>query len=302
MSGSIEVLSPGLFATVQDLGRPGYGAIGVSACGAADPVALRVGNRLVGNAEGAAALEMTLVGGSFRFGSNAVIALAGAALERAPMWTSFEIGAGEVLRCGRMASGARTYLCVRGGIAAPLVLGSASTHVPSGIGGGPLRRGDVLDIGPACEGWSPRRVRRSALEALAARKTLRVTPGPQHALFGGADVLTASSWRVTEECDRLGLRLAGPAIAGSGGGHMTTEGVSLGAIQVPANGQPIILFVDQQTTGGYPVIANVISADLPSVGQLRPGDEVRFVMVSFEEARRLLFEREALLRSEELLW
>lgn len=283
----IRVESPGLLTTVQDLGRPGYAHQGVSASGSADSLALRVGNRLLGNDEDAPALEMTLVGGAFFFEANAVVALTGSDFG-ALLWKPFGVDAGETLRLGPTRAGARCYLCVRGGIEAPYVLGSASTHVMSGLGGRPLKKGDTLAIGPEPDGeplWD-------GIEWNADRLApLRVTPGPQADWFkGGLDGLV---YQVKEESNRMGLRLRGPKILQRTPREMLTEGVSLGAIQVPPDGEPVILFVEHQTTGGYPKIANVISADLWQVGQLRPRDEVRFETVSIEKAIELLREQEA---------
>jgi len=328
----IEVLSPGLLTTVQDLGREGFGPMGVSPSGAADPIALRIGNRLVGNAEGAAALEMTLLGGTFAFPQGAVGALAssdfGATLDGVaiPSWTSFEVKPGQRLRLGPTRTGARCYLCVRGGLAVELFLGSASTHLLSGLGGHEgraLRKGDVLKIGDAVSSsrtdtlaCSPapsnprdpssligRKVAPIILERLALRKTLRVTPGPQSDWFSKTVQRTFynATYRVSQEANRMGLRLEGPAIPGGSHGEMISEGVSLGAIQIAAGGLPIILFVEQQTTGGYAKIANVISADLHSLGQLRPRDEIRFGSVSFDTALKLLIEQEKLLACEDLI-
>jgi antagonist of KipI len=324
---SIDVLSPGLLTTVQDLGREGFAPMGVSPSGAADPIALRIGNRLVDNSEGAAGLEMTLLGGAFQFQGACIAALTGsdfgATLDGAPVhaWTSFEIKSGQELRLGPTRSGARCYLCVSGGIAVKPFLGSASTHLLSGLGGHEgraLRKGDVVKIGAATEAGEERtgksarsiekvrdskRARKVApkvLERLEPRKTLRVTPGPQSDWFTKVSqkVFYANTYRVTEEANRMGLRLDGTPLPEGAHGEMISEGVSLGAIQIAAGGLPIILFVEQQTTGGYAKIANVISADLSSLGQLRPRDEIRFELVSFETARKLLIEQEKLLASD----
>jgi antagonist of KipI len=325
----IQVQAPGLLTAVQDLGREGFGPMGVSPSGAADPIALRIGNRLVGNAEGAAALEMTLLGGTFAFPEGAVLALSGsdfgAMLDEKPveLWTSFEARAGQTLRLGPTRSGARSYMCVQGGIAAKDFLGSASTHLLSGLGGHEgraLRKGDVVKIGEASGSYRKRTLAVKALERLSARKTLRVTPGPQGDWFPEASrrLFYSCAFRVAEETNRMGIRLQGEAIPMSpgdarqretgrnacptvGAGEMISEGVPLGAVQVPEGGLPIILFVEQQTTGGYAKIANVISADLSSLGQLRPRDEVRFERVDWETARSLLIEQERLLASEELI-
>ena len=306
----IQVQAPGLLTTVQDLGREGFGPIGVSPSGAADPISLRLGNRLVGNAESAAGLEMTLLGGTFLFPQGAILALTGsdfgATLDGAAvaLGRSFEVAPRQTLRLGPTRLGARCYLCLRGGIAVPTFLRSASTHILSGLGGfdgRPLREGDVLRIGSATNLFRKRAIAPQISERFSSRKILRVTPGPQvdwfpesslHSFYEGA-------YRVGEQSNRMGLRLEGTPVAPRQTGEMITEGVSLGAVQVPAGGLPIILFVDQQTTGGYPKIANVISADLHRVGQLRPRDEIRFEQVAFETARSLLIEQEQLLASEE---
>jgi len=309
---TIEVQAPGLLTTVQDLGREGFGPMGVSPSGAADAVSLRLANRLVGNAEGAAGLEMTLVGGAFRFPQGAVIALSGSDFgatldgEAVGLWASVQVQPGGILRMGATRSGARCYLCVQGGIAVQPLLGSASTHVLSSLGGfqgRALRRGDVLRIGPAKDPFRKRTVTPRALDSLSPRRVLRVTAGPQSDWFSESSqrAFYASAYRVAEESNRMGLRLEGSPVAADSVREMVTEGVPLGAVQVPASGQPIILFVEQQTTGGYPKIANVISADLHSVGQLRPRDEIRFERVEFETAQSLLREQETLIAWEKLI-
>lgn len=281
---------------MQDLGRPGYAHLGISASGAADAPSLRAGNLLVGNAEGAAALEMTLAGGTFEFESGARAALTGADFDAdAPMWQAFEVKPGERLRCGRARSGARCYLCVSGGIDVPPVLGSASTHLLTGIGGfegRALKRDDLLRLGRTKQSGRPAPV---LSRRPRPHPALRVTRGTQADWFDLGEFCRAA-WQVKEDSDRMGLRLRGPALDRHAG-HMLTEGVPLGAVQVPPDGQPIILFVEHQTTGGYPKIANVISADLHAVGQLRPRDEARFEEVSIETALSLLREQEEWLHS-----
>ena len=285
----IRILSPGLQSTVQDLGRFGYAHYGVSASGAADALALRAGNLLVGNAENAAAVEMALSGATFEFEAPAVVALTGSDFgAELPLWTAVEIAAGTKIECRATRSGARCYLSVRGGIAVPKVMGSASVHVMTGVGGRPLRKGDVLPIGDAVV-RKPRRAAATGAPEFARGGLLRVTAAPQADWFGGE--LYTAEYTVAEESNRMGLRLRGPAIP-SRPGHMLTEGVALGAIQVPPDGQPIILFVEHQTTGGYPKPANVISADFWRLGQLRPRDEVRFEQVTIEAALDLLRDQE----------
>jgi antagonist of KipI len=317
---TIQVQAPGLLTTVQDLGRQGFGPLGVSPSGAADPISLRVGNRLVGNHEGAAGLEMMLLGGTFIFPQGAIVALTGsdfgAALDDVSLnaGTSVEVRPGQTIRLGPTNSGARCYLCVQGGISVKPFLASSSTHILSGLGGfagRTLRKGDVVRIGSATEPFYRRTIASAVSEHLWRRKVLRVTAGPQADWFSESSLRSfyASTYRVGEQSNRMGLRLEsglergleGASVSRRSASEMITEGVSLGAIQVPTGGSPIILFVEQQTTGGYPKIANVISADLHRVGQLRPRDEIRFEQVTFEAARSLLMEQEKLLSSKELI-
>jgi len=310
---SLVVESPGLLTTVQDLGRVGFGPLGVSPSGAADPVALRLGNLLVGNEPGAAALEMTLVGGSFVFPEGAVIALTGADFGAAmnsqavEMWTPHAVLPGTKLTLGPTRDFARCYLTIAGGIHVTPFLGSASTHLLSGLGGfdgRALRKGDVLRLGAPERKISKRRISQVALHSLKPRKVLRVTEGPQSEQFSteAKQSFFHTTFQVSEESDRLGLRLEGAALTINKGGEMITEGVPLGAIQVTPSGQPIVLFVEQQTTGGYPKIANVIGVDLHRLGQLRPRVEIRFERASLAVARSLWIEQERLLNSSEHLF
>jgi antagonist of KipI len=323
----IRVIAPGMESTVQDLGRFGWAHFGVSASGAADALALRAGNLLVGNAENAAGLEMTLVGAELEFESAAVIALTGSDFGSGfPLWAPIEIRAGERVRFAATRSGARCYVAVRGGIEGPKIMGSASAHLTTGVGGGRLRKGDVLAIGDGAI-RRPRKAARgfpswnsasgpwqkSGQSAAAedskevliaawdspgllprAPAILRATPGPQADWFG--EEIYCNAYTVSEESNRMGLRLRGPVLTGAGG-HMISEGVPLGAVQVPPDGQPIILFVEHQTTGGYPKPANVISADFWRLGQMRPRDEIRFECVTIDQALRFLQEQEEWLYS-----
>jgi antagonist of KipI len=307
------VESAGLQTTVQDFGREGYGVLGVSASGAADAVALRLGNLLLENAAGTPALEMTLTGGTFLFPEGAVICLAGAnfgaQVDGKPleMWRPHAILPGKTLVLGATRDFARCYLCVAGGIGVVDFLGSASTHVLSGMGGWegrPLRKGDALQIGRLEKNIRRKKLKTGVLDELKPKKTLRVTRGPQFDLFAeeARKALESGEFVVSEESNRMGLRLDGPRLAARGNVEMISEGVPLGAIQVTPSGQAIILFVEQQTTGGYPKIANVIGADLHCVGQLRPRDAIRFEEVSLAEARVLWIEQQKLLGSEERLF
>ncbi len=303
---TISVAKPGLFTTVQDLGRYGYAHLGISPGGAADPLSFRIGNLLIGNDENAPALEMTLLGATLEFEERAVIALTGAHCEckvgsaKVPANAAFELPAGAILQCGNMTGGARGYLSVQGGFDIPLVMGSASTFVPGHFGGFRGRRlqtGDVLSVRQHGS-FHVQLLRPGALDSLRALRPLRVTKGAQQDWFepGAFQSLFSSTYIVKEQSDRTGLRLKGEIVRPREQSELLTDGIPLGAIQVPQDGQPIVLFVDQQTTGGYPKIANVIAADVHRVGQLRPRDEVRFVEVSIAEAIQALDEQERWLR------
>jgi antagonist of KipI len=298
--GTIQVLHPGLFTTVQDLGREGRGSLGVSASGASDPLSLRVGNRLVGNEDGAAALEMTLRGATLRFEEDALVALAGAPMPGLPAWTATRVRAGETLSFGVAPWGARAFLCVAGGIAVPPVLGSRSTHVASGLGGmkgRAVHAGDRIPLGvprgPARESGLAS-VAQERLEAALRRPALRAVAGPREA----SEALWASAYSVTDRSDRMGIRLRGPAALPPEPAGRVTEGTVPGAVQVPPDGQPILLLADRPPTGGYPVVACVATVDLPCAGQLRPHSSVRFERVTGEAARHALAERERWLDEE----
>jgi antagonist of KipI len=305
---AVRITDPGLQTTVQDLGRPGLSHIGVARSGAADTLSLRIGNRLVGNPDAAAALEMTLRGGEYLFEQDGLVAVTGApapielrgaaASARAvPMWRAAHIRAGERLVIGPTSRGARGYLCIAGGIDTEPVLGSRATHLASGIGGldgRALSVGDVLPIG-APRADAPHTPSKLDVFEDLFLDTLRVTPGPHVSLAGGVQALTHTDFTVSASSDRMGVRLEGPRLHAAARGRMITEGMPDGAIQVPESGQPIILLPDRPTTGGYPVIACIASVDLPACGQLRPWQRIRFELITIDEARRLYQEREALL-------
>lgn len=298
----LHIIHPGTLATVQDLGRAGFASMGVPVGGAADSISLRLGNRLVGNPDGAAAVEFSLSGGHVRFERDAIIAITGIDDRgesvrpeidgvAAPMWTALHVPAGEEIRLGAFGVGARAYLCVRGGIDTPPVLGSRSTHCAGGLGGldgRALRAGDRL---PVCnETPRPRRVLaasvRATVQLALRRQRLRMVPGP----FADGlpvpldDLCGRDIWTVSGHSDRVGVRIQGREMVVAGSGSMITEGVTHGTIQAPGGGLWIILGPDGPTTGGYPIVGTVIGADLPALGQLRPRDRVRLVPCSVAEA------------------
>lgn len=296
MSGMlIEVIRPGLCDLVMDAGRPGWGRMGVPAGGAADPAALAAANRLVGNRPDAPALEIVGQGPQLHFPRGGVIALTGAPFRAARAaglvagWNqTLVLAAEEILRLGEPVQGYRCWLAVRGGLAVVPVLGSASTLPQAGWGGHagrPLRMGDRL-FGEAAEGGV--HLLRARPPGCDASAPLRVVAGPQTAAFtdAGLAAFFGGSFRVDAASDRRGIRLMGPPVTGTGM-NLPTQGVLPGAIQVPPDGQPIILGWDGPVTGGYPVVATVVHADLPRLAQLRPGEAVRFATVSVEAARAI---------------
>lgn len=292
----IEVLRAGFLTTVQDLGRPGFEHLGVSPAGVADPLSARVANLLVGNSECDAVLECTGFGPRLQFLTDAWIAVCGGTFEcNVAMWQSVQVHAGFILDMGRALEGFRCCVAVCGGVRAERYLGSASVHLSSGLGK-PVARGDSLDVAVTRSGM--KRLIRVGVPLVRGR--VRVTLGPDAQEFSSVEMFRffSQDWRVTQESSRQGIRLEGVEILSApSAGVRGSEGVSLGAVQVFRDGHPAILFVDSQTTGGYPVIANVISADQFEVAQMRPGSRVRFEPVGFDEARRALLEQEEWIQS-----
>lgn len=299
----VTVLRPGLFTTVQDRGRWGYQSSGVPVSGAMDPVAHRIANAVVGNPPAAATLEATLVGPELRFGDATTIAIAGADLSATvdatsvPMETAVRCRPGSILRFGQRRAGARAYVAFDGGIDVPLVLGSRSTHLLSnmgGVAGRALRAGDILPLGPPVD---PPVVRRRSAEPPRSTATrLRVLAGPQREFFEdeALELLQRTRFTVGSESDRVGYRLhADVAIPHADERVMISDATFSGAVQVPASGQPILLMADRQTTGGYPQIAVVITADLSKAAQLAPGDGVEFELCSPAQAISALLEQES---------
>jgi biotin-dependent carboxylase-like uncharacterized protein len=339
----IEVIRPGPLATVQDLGRPGYGHLGVPRSGAADVASLRLANQLVGNPDGAAGIEFTLGRATLSFpcgarvavtgapvrltvepgtpevaddgpgstasdvtggtasgmtGSTASGVTGGAAARDMPYGSAFEVPAGSVLRVGAPAAGVRSYLAVRGGVGVPPVLGSRSADLRSGLGPAALRPGDVLPVGDErTAATQPTATPATVMPATVMPATvmpvtvmpvtgepavLHVVPGPRDDWFAPDALreLCAGTYVVTPASDRTGLRLDGPALPFAGRGELLSEGVVTGGLQVPHGGRPILLLADHPVTGGYPVIATVVSNDIGLAAQLRPGGKLRFALAA----------------------
>ena len=298
---SLEILRAGLQTSIQDLGRFGAAHLGISASGASDNLAMRIGNLIVGNPENTTAIEMTLTGDTVLFHSDAFIALAGSIFKidldekPFPFWSGTYIQAGQVLTIGSTLNGARCYLCVRGGLQVKKIINSASTHLTSGMGGlngGILKKGDQITFGNLGHVMQP--IKNMENYPFTNTATIRATKGLQWDWFDNQNrkLFFEKGYQVSTLSNRMGLRLSGQSIFSSKGSEIITEGMPLGAIQIPGDGQPILSFVEHQTTGGYPKLANVISADLYKVGQLKPGDQFKFQLIDFPEAEKARLEQE----------
>lgn len=293
----IEVLDGGLLTTVQDTGRFGYQRYGVPVSGAMDLLALRAANRLAGNEDEAAALEITLLGPRLRFLASTSFALAGAdlgaTLDGRPVssWETLTASAGQTLAFGSVRDGVRAYLAISGGIEVPPVLGSRSTYTRSKLGGlkgRALTAGDVLAVGKngAVIDATRRHLPAGGRPKYGHEHRLRVVLGPQDDRFTDAGLLTffCSGYTVTGQSDRMGCRLSGPTIEHKSGPDIVSDGSPFGGVQVAGDGMPIVLMADRGTAGGYTKIATVIGADIGRLAQAAPGDTVRFEAVSIEEA------------------
>lgn len=297
MIPTLDVVSPGLLTTIQDLGRFGYQRFGVSPAGAVDGLALQVANALVGNELSEAALEMTLQGATIEIAATtARLAFAGdfaIMIDGIPAqaWRSHLLHRGQTFAVGRARSGFRGYLAVAGGLAISPELGSRATHlraVLGGLDGRELRRGDRL---PLCAEAPPQGIERTLAEAdiPLPRDPIRVVLGPQADYFDAnamSDFFSAT-YTVTASADRMGIRLSGPPIRHVRGFDVISDAVVTGSIQVPGSGEPIVMLAERQTTGGYPKLATVIGADLRQVAQSPPGAKLRFAPVELAEAQSL---------------
>lgn len=320
---SIRILRPGLLTTIQDTGRFGYQQQGVIVSGAMDAFALRIANLLVGNAEDEAALEITLMGPSLRFEADLLISICGGNLSPAvdgnpvPLWRPVYVRSGTTLEFGACRTGARAYLAVSGGFDVPIVMRSRSTYLRAGIGGfegRALQEGDVLRAGvPSAPAtlYMTRLAGRTGscpfhaadwfvggelLPVYAPNPSIRVIRGHEFGRFAAESqaLFLSGGYQVTPQSDRMGYRLKGPVLKlkESEEGEMLSEAVSFGTVQVPSDGNPIILMADCQTIGGYPKIAQVATVDLPVLAQVKPGETIRFAEISVQEAERLYLKRE----------
>ncbi|MFS0687984.1 biotin-dependent carboxyltransferase family protein [Sporosarcina sp. 179-K 8C2 HS] len=316
---SVTVLHPGLLTSIQDLGRYGSQKFGVIVSGAMDSYSLRLANLLVGNEEDEGALEITLFGTTLRFEEDHLIAITGGDFlatidgEPAPTWRPIFVRQGSVLQFKSAVNGCRAYVAFAGGFAVPEIMGSKSTYLRAALGGfqgRAIQKGDRLKCGELSElnrlfiqrlekreanfTWS---LNYNALINLQQAQTLRIIRGTEFDRFdkNSQRTLFNEPYTLTTQADRMGYRFEGPPLSLAEQFELLSEGVTYGTIQVPSSGQPIILMADRQTTGGYPKIGQVITADLPCLAQLQPTAKIRFKEVSLEEAENELLKNERII-------
>lgn len=296
----IRIVDAGAQTTVQDRGRRGQLRYGIPPSGPMDVRSFLLANRLVGNADTAAALECTVLGPRFEARAACAVAVTGAAMPvtvngaEAPRWTTLHLRPGDVVRLGPSARGVRSYVAFSGGVDVPLVLGSRSTYLRGrlgGLDGRGLRKDDELRLFPAALP-AIRRVSEAAVASLGAGDGIRVVLGPQADRFtpDGIAAFLGGEYEMLPQSDRMGARLRGPRIAHTRGHDIISDGIALGSVQVPGDGQPIVLLVDRQSTGGYTKLATVCSVDVERLGQVKPGQPVSFHAVSLAEAHSALKE------------
>lgn len=307
---SILVIRPGLCSTVQDEGRSGYQHLGVPVNGPMDALAHRLANALVGNARQCSSLEVTLQGPTLRFDSGCLLAIAGADLGARldgvplPPGQAVKVAPGTLLDFGKRVHGARAYLAVQGGFQVPQVLGSRSTFrrgALGGVQGRELLAGDRLALLSSFRNAARVQIAHALqIDPLnAAERPIRILPGREWSAFSteAQQALVGSAYRIGNDSERMGYRLAGAELKLLAPLELLSEAVPFGTVQVPPSGQPIVLMADRQTTGGYPKIAHVASVDLPLLAQRLPGDDVRFVLIGLAEAQALAVQRARLLEA-----
>ncbi len=304
---AIIIEEAGLLSTLQDMGRYGYQRFGMPVSGAMDQLSMQLANILVGNHPGAACIEATLTGPSIRFTAAAYIAVCGADMQpqinAKPAGNNrlISVKAGDLLSFGSLRSGCRAYIAFSGGVAVKPVMGSQSTYLAAGIGGHKgraLKQGDELELGEAPKRPVQKKIPKPLLVEYNPDKPIRILPGPEIHRFGFDSIrnLLTNSYMVSTQSNRMGYRLQGePLITTDEKADIISSGIPMGTLQVPANGQPILLMADRQTTGGYPRIALLASVDLTHAAQLKPGDQLNFSEIKLEKAQLLIRERQRLL-------
>ena len=295
MTDTFHIVNPGVLTTVQDLGRIGYGQYGIPVSGAMDRFSFQTANLLTGNDPGDAGLEITLYRLKLEILRSVRISITGGDMnptlngEPLPMWQTLDLPAGSTLLFKNIRGGARAYLAVEGGIDSPVQLGSRSTHQKALLGT-TLKKGDIVQTFPVEGTASNHQLPESLIPTLPKQAEIRVILGPQDDLFTrkGMDTFLSETYTITSQSDRQGYRLEGELIAHVSGADIISDAILPGSIQVPGNGQPIIMMMDAQTTGGYPKIACVIGPDIDILAQMLPGRKVRFRDVTIEEAHRIV--------------
>lgn len=297
---SIKVITPGMLSTIQDGGRKGFAAMGFNASGVMDVRSYHIANALVGNFTDEAVIEMTYLGGSFKFLESNYIAITGAdmspKLDGVPveMYTTVFVKQDETLTFSAAKSGMRAYIAVRGGIDVPVIMGSRSTNLKcklGGLDGRPLKAGDIVPCRDVYDEFHKHLIHSAPKEDFGSDEiTVRVLLGPQDDYFTdhGIKTFLNSTYTVTNESDRMGCKLSGEKIEYKNTVDIISDGIVFGSIQIPRTGNPIIMLADRQTTGGYAKIATVISVDLPLLAQARPGTKVYFELIDRQKAERLL--------------
>jgi antagonist of KipI len=305
----VKVVKPGLFTTVQDLGRHSYQVYGVSACGGMDPISLRLANILVGNDEGEAVLEVTLIGPRLRFEEEGIIAITGGDISPSingksiSMWKSLYVKKGDELSFGTCKYGCRAYIAFAGGIQVPKIMDSRSTFIRGnygGVEGRALKTGDLIPIGLSrftLGGLVGRRLRPQDIPDYKTIRSVQFVWGPQDSAFTeeARKTFVSKPYTVSNNSDRMGYRLEGESLKHIDGADIISDFITVGSIQVPANGQPIILMADCQMSGGYTKVGVVIGVDIPYLAQKKPGDSVSFQAIEVEAAQELWRKQEQLL-------
>ncbi len=304
---SLKILDAGLLTTVQDLGRYGYQRYGVSQSGVMDIFSSRVANELVGNLKDDALLEMTLKGVSIKFSQEMGIAITGAKCDayindqKIELWRSYKVFCGDILKIGFIKEGVRSYLSFSGGIDVPLIMGSRSTNLKANIGG---FEGRKLKVGDELKVFSKeikilKKLKEEITPKYGKEMDIGVIIGQQHNYFTetGKKIFFESEYTIKSESDRMGIRVSGNRVEHIGSADIISDGITFGAIQIPGNGQPIIMMADRQTTGGYTKIGNVISTDLSKMAQGIPGCKLKFMKIELEEAVNKIKEEEKIINS-----
>jgi len=298
--GSIRIVKPGLFTTIQDNGRVGFQRYGMPVAGAMDDFSFRIANILVGNDQYEAVLEATFMGPTIEIGFDGFIAITGANMspklngKEIKMWRSIQVRQGDVLTLAGASEGVRTYIAFSGGLDVPKIMNSKSTYVRGNLGGfkgRKLQEGDEIPVDTSnSKAEAGKYVSPGYIPRYSKNNVVRVVLGPQDDHFPPESIETFlnSKYKITAEADRMGYRLEGPKLTHVKGPDIISDGIVFGSVQVPGHGSPIVMMADRQTTGGYTKIATVIWADLPTMAQMGPGDTVCFQSVSIEEAQEIL--------------